>query len=232
MSATRRQLLLDLHRDAPRTLDNFVPGSNLELIGRIEALATPSTGDRLYIWGAAGCGRSHLLEAAEHAAEAVRPVLRLSAAKIDAEIDLRPSTLLIVDDVERLSEAAQIALFRRFNDTLALNLALLLAGSLPPGELVLREDLRTRIGQCLVYEIKPLSDAEKAAALACFAAGRNMRLDDSVVLYLLRHGRRDLPSLLEAIAALDRASLEQKRPATLPLLREIMQSTIEFHCFP
>lgn len=45
--------------------------------------------------------------------------------------------------------------------------------------------------------------------------------------FLLRHGRRDLASLRTVLDALDAASLERKRPITLPLLREMMQHGLE-----
>jgi DnaA family protein len=138
-----------------------------------------------------------------------------------------PGSLLVVDDVDRLSATAQITLFRSYNSARLGRYGLLLSGPLPPAELALREDLRTRIGQCLIYELKPLSDEEKAAALRHHADGRGMRLDDAIIAYLLRHGRRDLPSLLAVVEALDKTSLELKRPATLPLLREIMQLPLE-----
>ena len=59
------------------------------------------------------------------------------------------------------------------------------------------------------------------------AGRRGLRLDPEVVAYLLRHGRRDMPSLIAAMNALDASSLEQKRPITLPLLRELMQRGLD-----
>ena len=56
---------------------------------------------------------------------------------------------------------------------------------------------------------------------------RGMRVDDGLVQYLLRHGRRDLPSLMAVLDGLDHASLAQQRPATLPLLKEVMQMQLE-----
>jgi DnaA family protein len=108
-----------------------------------------------------------------------------------------------------------------------MGLAMLLSGRVPPLQLKLREDLRTRIGQMLIYEIKPLSDDEKAAALAQHALLRGMRMEPGVVQYLLRHGRRDLPSLLAMLNHLDRVSLEQQRPPTVPLLRELLQTRLD-----
>ena len=53
---------------------------------------------------------------------------------------------------------------------------------------------------------------------------RGLRLADEVVDFLLRHGRRDLASLLAVLDALDRASLERKRPVTVPLLKEMLNN--------
>jgi DnaA family protein len=140
---------------------------------------------------------------------------------------LTPGCLLMIDDVGQLGGEAQVALFRAFNAARFLGLAMLLSGDEPPLRLALREDLRTRIGQTLIYEIHALSDEEKAAALRRHAIERGMLMDPGVVHYLLRHGRRDLPSLMAMLGSLDRASLEQKRPPTLPLLRELMQSSFD-----
>jgi DnaA-homolog protein len=131
--------------------------------------------------------------------------------------------LLAIDDIEELDDDAQIALFNAFNRSATYNQTLLLAGPQPPRNLVVREDLRTRIGQTLVFELRPLDDATRAAILATLAERRGMKLPDEVVAFLLRHGRRDLPSLVGTIDALDAASLERKRPVTLALLRDVMQ---------
>jgi DnaA family protein len=93
----------------------------------------------------------------------------------------------------------------------------------PPLQLQLREDLRTRIGQTLIYEVKTLNDEQKAAALRRHALERGLKVDDGLVRYLLSHGRRDLPSLMAVLDHLDRATLERQRPATLPLLKEALQ---------
>lgn len=221
-----RQLLLDIHRPQTPTLDNFVAGNNLELMQVLHNLTDPASTEAVYLWGPIGCGKSHLLRATATAAAQNRSVYITQAASVGERLDVPPGTLLIVDDLEQLAPTAQVALFRAFIAARPDRLALLLSGTTPPLQLALakeREDLRTRVGQCLIYEIKPLSDEEKAAALQQHASGKGMKLEEAIVQYLLRHGRRDLPSLLATVDALDQASLELKRPATLPLLREIMQ---------
>ncbi|OHC72309.1 MAG: DnaA regulatory inactivator Hda [Rhodocyclales bacterium RIFCSPLOWO2_02_FULL_63_24] len=227
MDKSQRQLLLDLKPEQPPTLDNFVVGANTELVARLRSLGDPRSFEALYLWGPPGCGKSHLLAATAEAAQAQRPLVFVHGTEAGTEFTLAPGSLLVIDDVEELTAEAQIALFRAFNAARFLGLALLLAGSEPPLRQQLREDLRTRIGQALIYEIQSLSDEEKAAALRRHAIERGMLMDAGVVHYLLRHGRRDLPSLMAMLNSLDRASLEQKRPPTLPLLRELMQTSLD-----
>lgn len=221
------QLLLNLKLDWIPTLDNYVVGNNQELISRLRALADPRCPDTVYLWGSEGCGKSHLSTALANLAGSRRKALALNGLVTPDEIVAATGALLLIDDVQNLSAEAQIGLFRLFNASRRMGLSLLLTGPCPPLQLALREDLRTRIGQCLIYEIQSLTDDEKKAALHRHALHRGMRLDDAVVDYLLRHGRRDLPSLMAMLDALDRTSLEQKRQATVPLLRELMQTSLE-----
>ena len=221
------QLLLDLKPEQAPSLDNFVAGINAELVDRLRALADPGGFDMVYLWGPPGSGRSHLLAAVAQAAALRRPTLLIGGAAAGADLHVAPGGLLIVDDVDRLSAEAQVALFRTFNSVRLVGLSLLLSGPVPPLRLGVREDLRTRIGQSLIYEVKPLSDEEKSAALARHALLRGMKVDPSLVHYLLRHGRRDLLSLMAVLDALDRATLQQQRPATLPLLKEVMELQFE-----
>jgi DnaA family protein len=218
------QLLLDLRPNQPPSLDNFIVGENDELLSRMRLLAEPGCFDALYLWGGPGCGKSHLLGASASLALRRRPVLLLSGYPlVKTDFQAPPGGLLIVDDVDALDDDAQIALFRIFNTARLIGLGLLLAGHEPPAKLKLREDLRTRIGQTLIYEVKTLNDEQKAAALRRHALERGLKVDDSLVRYLLAHGRRDLPSLMAVLDHLDRATLERQRPATLPLLKEALQ---------
>lgn len=221
-----KQLVLDIRPDAPPTLANFVAGANAELVA---ALAAPDAlPGHLYLYGPDGCGRSHLLRAAAQAAQAAaRAAHYVAADAVGEALPQTPAALVAVDDIHRLSPQAQIALFNAFNRARALGQKLVLAGDRPPLQLALREDLRTRVGQCLIYEVRPLDDASRAAILATLASRRGLRLADEVIDFLMRHGRRDLPSLLAVLDALDDASLERKRAVTLPLLREMMQAGLD-----
>lgn len=223
MSAVpRQQVLPHIRPQQIPSLDNFVAGSNVELLALLARCTTGAETRSVYLWGGSGSGRTHLLQAV--GAQTGAAVMRGSA--VPGDFAPAEDSLVIVDDVETLSPEAQIALFRCFNDIRVKRLRLLLSGATAPLHLPSREDLRTRIGQTLIYEVKPLTDGEKASALLYHAAQRGMKVDDHLIDYLLRHGRRDLPSLMAVLDALDQQSLEQKRPVTLPLLREILQPNL------
>lgn len=227
--AVLTQLLLDLQPAQVPSLDNFIVGENQELLARLRALAQPGCFDAIYLWGHDGCGKSHLLTAVANLALRRRPALLLAGNPAAADFTAPPGGLLIVDAVDALDAAAQIALFRIFNTARVIGLGLLIAGTAPPLRLKLREDLRTRIGQALIYELKTLNDEQKAAALRRHALERGLKVDDGLVRYLLSHGRRDLPSLMAVLDHLDRATLERQRPATLPLLKEALQLQLVPH---
>jgi DnaA family protein len=104
---------------------------------------------------------------------------------------------------------------------------LLVSGKESSQYLKLRNDLRTRLGWGLVYQVHVLSDEEKALALTQRAHQQGFVLPTEVTQYLLRHGRRDLPSLFAVLDALDKHSLRLHRVPSVPLLKEILQQELE-----
>jgi DnaA family protein len=213
-----RQLILDLVPAPPPTLDNFVAGSNTEALTGLASWLLPGNGDTcLLLWGEPGAGKTHLLQAS-------------GAACVDAESDPALATMSedtdfsAVDKVEALNDDGQIALFNRFNRLRASGGRLLATASAPPLQLALREDLRTRLGSGLIFRLHPLSDEEKRTALQTQAKQRGMSLGLEAIDYLLARAPRDMRSLAGILVALDRYSLERKRPLTLPLLREVLQA--------
>lgn len=198
-----RQLPLEISPPAEPTLGNFVAGANAEALERVRALAAGTLHEAIvYLWGGPGSGRSHLLRAAARANPA----------------------LVVADDVQALDAAAQQALFVAINAAREGQAGVLASGNAPPAGLALREDLRTRLGWGLVYQLKPLGDAQKAEHLRMEAGRRGLRLSDEVVWYMLHHLPRDVASLNTVLDRLDRHSLARQRPVTLPLVREALSN--------
>jgi len=194
-----KQLALDFAVTPSPTFASFVAGRNTELLHNLMRLAAGDASERfIYIWGLAGSGRTHLLKSAVAAAQAAGA----SAAYIAASgatrfaADMAFMDCVAVDDANRLGAAAQIELFNVYNVLRERNAMLLVSGNAPPVQLKLREDVVTRLGWGLVYQVHALSDEEKTQALMIHAEGRGFRLSVEVCNYLLHHVRRDLPTLL------------------------------------
>ena len=219
-----RQLLLDWGAARPQTLDSFVIGRNQELAALLRRIAghdTSSPDQRfITIWGDPGAGKSHLLNALKAGGNA-----RLLSPELSSrEFVWSPAyRLYLIDDCERLNERQQHALFNLYNQVQDTGGTLVAAAVQPPAQLALREDLRTRLGWGLVYQLHGLTDEEKIDALSQSAQARGLALSTGVLPYLLTHFRRDMQSLSAMLDALDRYSLETQRPLTMPLLRELLQ---------
>jgi DnaA family protein len=214
-----KQLLLAFTQPPP-TFDNFVAARNAELLVALRAFASGQLPERvLYIWGEPGAGKSHLLKS--FAALTQAPLLDAARAGPDSFASGR----FCLDDAGRLPEDAQAALFKAFNENRFSQLVVAAASA--PKDLALRRDLATRLATGLTYRCYALSDEEKRLALAAHAATRGFTLAPDIASYLLNHVRRDMPSLIDALDALDRYSLETGRPITLPLLKAAMQPSLK-----
>jgi DnaA family protein len=215
-----KQLVLDLGADPAQSLETFQVGDNAELAHLMHLFAERSSREHFaYLWGDTGAGKTHLLQAL-----AATPGSRYIAADApDSEFVYSPETsLYLLDDCDRLSAAAQIDAFALFNQIREHGAYMVSTGPVPPAVLPVREDLRTRMGWGLIYQIHGLSDDEKIAALTHAAEARGLTLSASVLPYLLSHFRRDMRSLSTMLDALDQYSLETQRPVTLPLLRDLL----------
>jgi len=228
------QLLLDIAPDRQPTLDNFVVGRNLELVSALRhALSGDSSERFFYVWGGTGSGKTHLLQACVSAAQDMQQNAIYAQGNVPPRVLDMGATMVAVDDVGQLvasaqnGDAAQIELFDLYNQLRDNGAMLLVSGMESPLHLKLRDDLRTRLGWGLVYQVHSLSDEEKAQALVQHAHSLGFVLPTEVTQYLLRHGRRDLPSLITVLEALDAHSLRLHRPPTVPLLKEVLQQTQE-----
>lgn len=219
-----KQLALTLAPAPAPALDNFFPGRNAELLTLLGNLVAGLNVERsVYLWGEAGSGRSHLLRATVDGLQAAGLVCLYVRRGDPVPVPSAELRAVAVDDVETLDARNQRAFFNLYNQIRERTGIVLAAGNAPPARLKLRPELVTRLGWGLVYQVQALTDDEKALALKRHAASRSFDLPDGVIDYLQRHMSRDLPSLMSILDALDRHSLEAKRPITLPLLKELMR---------
>ena len=240
-----RQIALDLGHIPKPSLDNFIATGNENLSTLLKSLQdswqqTDGSTDPLrvdmrmiHVWGASGSGRTHILQAMYLKGieqgidafllnqESTPDDWRMAGKKIEDQSN--SPAILCVDDIDHLDEFAQGALFRLHNLIKdSPKQSLITTSLLPPANLELREDLRTRLAWGLVFQMHALSDGEKLQALQQAALARGLNLSTEVAPWLLRHFHRDMPSLMSLLEALDAYSLETKRAITLPLVKEML----------
>lgn len=226
-----QQLLLDLLLPSLPTLENYVVGNNG---AAVQALMECRPGRAVYLWGAPGSGRTHLL----HALGSAEQAAYYSAAQANGTLqelatsDTFTVRTVAVDDVDQLDangQAALFALYNRWRETASTDQAfiLVLAGSHAPVAMPVREDLRTRLGWDLVFRLEQLSDENRAQALQTRAHERGLSLSPEVISWVLTHYERDMSRLSALVDALDRYSLERHRAITLPLLKDLLASNAQ-----
>ena len=222
-----KQLPLDIGLARAPTLASFLAGPNEAAWKHLQLWAGNPTRSPVptYLWGAPGSGKTHLLTA-------VRESLReqgASAGWLDPGIaeplpyDERWAVVLM-DDVHAYNAVQQHAAFSWFVQAQALQRGVLAAGLLPPADLKLREDLRTRLGWGHVFELHVLSDPERRAVLRQAADARGVFLSDEVMDFILHRFSRDLGSLMQLLEHLDAYALQTQRAITIPLVKSMLES--------
>ncbi len=223
-----KQLLLDIKPQPLPTMANFLPGRNAELLDTIMRMLSGVERERfVYLWGGSGCGKSHLLQAivTAYTQKNLKAVYCPAKKHVDFSIE-SDADCLAMDDIDTLGASGQIELFHLYNRFRDEGHGILvLSGAAAPLHLPMRQDLVTRLGWGLVFQLHELTEAEKLYAMKSRARDCGFDLPDEICLYLLRHGKRDLPTLIMTVDALDQYSLVNQRPITLPLLRELLQVT-------
>ena len=230
----REQLALNLRLRDASSFENYFVARNREAVERLQhavqdlGSAPHLPASWLYLWGEPGTGKTHLLEAACRAAQerGLVPLYVPLAEKVNFTTalleDVEQAPLVCVDDIDAVAgdaawEAALFALYERLR---AHGGMLVLAARTSPAAIGLKlADLATRLAAGLVYQLQPLTDAEKIAALRLRAQRRGLEMTEEVANYLLTRFPRDLHSLFALLDKLDGATLAAQRRLTIPFLR-------------
>jgi len=204
-----------------QTFDNFLPGANGAALAEFARGIAP--GAPVYLWGGRGTGKTHLLRALARRGHqrGQRTGWFEAATALPWELD-EGWALIVLDDCHALDAARQHAAFALFVQAATHGIALAAAGRLPPVDLPLREDLRSRLGWGHVHALQPLGEGEVRSVLRREADRRGVFLSDEVMDYLLTRFARDLQHLMAQLARLDRFALASKRAITVPLLRQML----------
>ena len=230
-----KQLALDIGLAPAPTLSRFFAGPNEAVLQHLRLAVESGSGGALrspvpvYLWGEGGCGKTHLLKA-------VREALREQGLRVgwmEAATASPPAfdedwAAVLLDEVHLYSTEQQAMAFNWFVNATSPATGtprwVLAAGNLPPADLPLRDDLRSRMGWGHVFQLHLLSEADRRAVLRQEADARGVFLGDDVMDYMLKRFSRDLGSLMQLLDQLDRFALREKRAITIPLLKTMLES--------
>ena len=222
-----KQIALDIGMARGPTLGGFCAGPNEAALKHLQLWAGSPTRSPVptYLWGPGGSGKTHLLKAV---AESLREQGAL-AGWLDASLAEPPEfsedwAVVLLDDVHLYTAVQQHAAFNWFVNAQALQRGVLAAGAMPPADLRLREDLRTRLGWGHVFQLQVLSEPERRAVLRQAADARGVFLGDEVMDFMLTRFSRDLGSLMQLLEHLDGYALQTKRAITIPLIKSMLES--------
>lgn len=219
------QLPLAVQLRESASFDSFHPGPNVEVVAALRNLAAP-----VFLYGPPASGRTHLLQACtrQHAGSPPArylPLTDLAEAGIDILQGIEGAGLLCLDDIDTVTADRSwcLALLRVIDGLRTRGAPFLISAMAPPERMeIALPDLRTRLGACTRFGLRPLSDEDRQQLLAQRARARGLQLPEEVGRWLLNTQTRDTGSLIEALEKLDRAALSAKRRLTLPFVQSVL----------
>lgn len=225
------QLTLGLNLKDEATFANFYAGNNQEIVAALTQLASGQGEQTTYLCAKRGQGRSHLLQACCHAA--YQHQLRSAYLPLEELITLAPEVLdgfesldlVCIDDVHLIAGRAdwEEAVFNLYNRLFDNGSKILIAADeIPKSSHIQLPDLVSRLSSGVVYQLHPLTDEEKLAALIMRAGRRGMSLSEEVGKFILTHCSRHMDALFVALDKLDNASLALQRRLTIPFVKEVL----------
>jgi len=226
------QLPLGINLSDSASFDNFYTANDTEIVENLRSLIQgPSAYWLIYLWGAQGSGKTHLLHATCRLAaeQNIRTIyLPLTELQLSPAIfqDTGLAELICIDDLSRVSGDRDLesALMYLYESLMQTKCKLVLAGDAPPQHLKLAmPDLSTRIASQLVFRLPDLNDEGKRQAIQLRATGRGFEIGNEVVQYILRHFSRNNDKLFELLDQIDRTTLAEQRRVTIPLVKALIE---------
>lgn len=226
------QLPLGIGLKDSSTFENFIHDAGSLLVTSIAACAQGQGDSPVYIWGAAGCGKTHLLQSACHVASdrgrtiAYLPLNELLHHPVELLEGMENLDLVCLDNLEAIVGKGdwELAVFSLFNRIREAGGHLLVAANASPSALGLTlPDLVSRLQWGPVFHVPMLDDEDKLKALQLRARNRGLELSDEAGRYLTRHYVREMHALFALLEELDTLSLVEQRRLTIPFLREVLQ---------
>jgi DnaA family protein len=226
-----QQLPLGVRIPDRAVFESFLPARNQQAVDYARTLAAADTQGTLWISGAAGAGKTHLLQAiTARAAMSARagyiPLRELATLGPEVLEGLTQLDCLCLDDLDTVVGELpwERALFQLLREIIERGGRLVAAANAPPALLAWQlQDLGSRFTAAAIYPLRMLDEDEQRQALQLRARLRGFELPDETSRWLLRRFPRDMRVLYELLETLDEAALIAQRRLTVPFIRSVLK---------
>ena len=228
-----RQIPLAVRLADRAVFASFLPAHNLEALQHLQQLARGARSGLTWLCGPEGAGKTHLLQAAcaaasEHMRAGYVPLAQVAALGVGVLEGLPQMQCLCLDDIDEVAgriewERGLFGVLREIEDSGG---RLVLAAAAPPALLDWAlADLRSRCAAGAVFQLRPLDEQERHAALQLRARLRGLELPDETWHWLRKRFPRDMRTLYQLLDTLDEAALAAQRRLTVPFIRDVLRAT-------
>ena len=219
------QLGLPISLNTSMLLESFV--ANQELLRSINQLFLDEKSSEVFIYGASGQGKTHILQGA------VLKALEMdkNAVYIDCSQSFPEHILDLVDQIDfisfdnvhLISSENQEVFFDLYNRARQTQIFILVSGDSLPSDLEVMKDIKTRLSLAAVYKLEELNDELIMSVIDSQMSQRNLSVNSNVYEYLFKNYSRDLKVLLSTLNDLDTASLQSKKPISIPFVKKFLE---------
>ncbi len=215
-----QQLPLRLRLEGHTNLDDCIGTAAGKLL-QLEQL--------IYLSGAEGSGKTHLLQGLCHRAleESESALYLPMLASLDSSIlnGLESVNLVCLDDIDDVigERSWQLALFHLINACRDHDTKLVMSATLPVASISIElSDLDSRLKAAYLVSTDTLDDDEKLEVIRLKAERRGFVMDADVCSFILSRSRRDMHHLARLVDQLDEETLRQQKKVTIPFVKNAL----------
>lgn len=239
------------HLDSRMRMENFFQSSSNKLVCAAATSIIQKPGDNafnpLFVYGASGVGKTHILHAIGNELMSQNPKMRavyvpaqtfkrqyVEATITQGNPDLffnyyHNIDLLLIDDIQEFSEArsTQNAFFQIFNNMKLLGKQIIITSDRPPAELNgLEERLYTRLKWGLTVEIERPDVQLRRMILAAKVQESGIAIPEDVFRFIVKHAKENVRDIEGAFTSLLAHSIYNNVPLDISLAERVLSQTV------